>query len=271
MLLTRLGLLAALALSPAVAQVSNLPLALNDSNPVARRQFGPIQGKAEHQFGAADSANWSGYAVTGSSFTSVTGSWVVPSVLCMGKDQYSAFWVGLDGYNSDTVEQVGTLSDCEGSNPAYYAWYEFYPNVARQIKAVPVNPGDVITASVVYHGDRFIVTITDQTTGISASEAGPAAGAARSSAEWIAEAPCCTANGGILPMADYGTVMFGYDYTGQSSANYAASSSNNGSIGSFGAANIEQITKAPTQSSPQVSSCSVLSNDGTSFACAWVQ
>ncbi len=31
-------------------------------------------------------------------------------------------------------------------------------------------------------------------------------GAARSSAEVIVEAPCCTASGGVLPLADFGTV-----------------------------------------------------------------
>ena len=33
-------------------------------------------------------------------------------------------------------------------------------------------------------------------------------GAAHSSAEVIAEAPCCTASGGILPLANFGTVNF---------------------------------------------------------------
>ena len=33
-------------------------------------------------------------------------------------------------------------------------------------------------------------------------------GAARSSAEVIAEAPCCTARGGILPLTNFGTVSF---------------------------------------------------------------
>jgi hypothetical protein len=35
---------------------------------------------------------------------------------------------------------------------------------------------------------------------------GTLAGAARSSAEVIVEAPCCTASGGILPLANFGTV-----------------------------------------------------------------
>ena len=40
----------------------------------------------------------------------------------------SAFWVGLDGYSSTSVEQLGTDSDCVSGKPSYYAWYEMYPN-----------------------------------------------------------------------------------------------------------------------------------------------
>src|SRR5580692_9765213 len=56
----------------------------------------------------AESTNWSGYAVTGSNgaFSSVSSSWTEPTATCSGRsDQYAAFWVGLDGYSSDSVEQ----------------------------------------------------------------------------------------------------------------------------------------------------------------------
>jgi hypothetical protein len=88
--------------------------------------------------------------VLGSSFTSVYGVWVVPSVICTGvkETQYASFWVGIDGYSSNSVEQIGTDSDCDGSTPSYYAWYEFYPAGSFNIDSVPVNPGNVISASV---------------------------------------------------------------------------------------------------------------------------
>ena len=70
-------------------------------------------------------------------------------------------------------------------------------------------------------------------------------------------------------MADFGSVLFGNDYTGQPNSNFATNSTNSGMIGSFGD-NIEQITKVGTRSSPQRSVCSTLSPDGASFACAWV-
>ena len=79
------------------------------------------------------STNWSGYAATGGcAFTSVSSSWVEPTGTCGSGDQYSSFWVGLDGYNSNSVEQTGSEVDCAGRTPVYYSWYEMYP-------AYPVN------------------------------------------------------------------------------------------------------------------------------------
>ena len=55
------------------------------------------------------SSNWSGYAVTGSagSVTSPSGSWTVPAVTgSRFTTAYAAFWVGIDGFASNTVEQT---------------------------------------------------------------------------------------------------------------------------------------------------------------------
>jgi len=70
------------------------------------------------------SINWSGYAATGGTgaFTSISSSWVEPTVKCSSGDQYSSFWVGLDGYNNDSVEQTGSGVDCAGRTPEYYSW-----------------------------------------------------------------------------------------------------------------------------------------------------
>jgi hypothetical protein len=60
---------------------------------------------------------------------------------------------------------------------------------------------------VTYTGsNHFSLFIQDTTQGWSHTTAGTLAGAARSSAEVIVEAPCCTAGGGILPLADFGMV-----------------------------------------------------------------
>jgi hypothetical protein len=270
---TRFGVLGALACLPAFAQValSQDPSASQaPSAKIARRQLGPIRNLRESTGGTAASDNWSGYAVLGSSFTSAKASWIVPSAVCKigSGEEYSAFWVGLDGYSSGTVEQTGTLSDCLGPFPVYYAWYEFYPNPMYEVPVL-IAPGNVMSASVVYNGSEFTVTITNVSTGQSYTTSSTVAGAARSSAEWITEAPCCTSSGGILPFSDFGTVDFGADYTSQTGTNSATDSTNSGTIGSFGSANIEQITKVASTTSPQISTCSILSSDGTSFTCTY--
>src|SRR5438552_15303329 len=69
--------------------------------------------------GTACSTNWSGFAVTGSGVTDAKGSWIVPSVTCSSSTTYSSYWVGIDGYSSNTVEQTGTDSHCSSAHGVY--------------------------------------------------------------------------------------------------------------------------------------------------------
>jgi len=154
----------------------------------------------------AQSSNWSGYAATTGTYTSVSASWTEPTGTCSGSAKYSSFWVGLDGYNSGSVEQTGSEVDCSGSTPLYYAWYEMYPNPSVSYSN-RVRPGDHFNSSVTYTGsNHFSLFIQDTTQGWSHTTTGTLAGAPRSSAEVIVEAPCCTSSGGILPLANFGTV-----------------------------------------------------------------
>jgi hypothetical protein len=83
----------------------------------------------------------------------VAGSWTVPTVSCPRRGtSYAAFWVGIDGYSSSTVEQTGTLAECSNGVATYSAWYEFYPSPMYTISALTVRPGDVITAQVQFTG-----------------------------------------------------------------------------------------------------------------------
>ena len=76
------------------------------------------------------------------------------------------------------------------------------------ITSVTVKPGDAITASVAYNatGKDFVLTIADTTESETYTTTEAAAGAARSSAEWIVEAP--SSNRGILPLDNFGSVTF---------------------------------------------------------------
>jgi Peptidase A4 family len=153
-----------------------------------------------------DSTNWSGYADTGSNFSKVTGKWSEPSTKCSGSTTYAAFWVGIDGYSSDSVEQDGTLVECDGGTAYQYSWWEMYPTNDIQVVGESVAAGDSISASVVRSGDNYTLSVTDSThTANSFTTTQSCSDCANSSAEWIAEAPCCTSSGGILPLADFGT------------------------------------------------------------------
>ena len=221
--------------------------------------------------GTSCSTNWSGFAVTGpsGSVTDVKGSWTVPSVTCSTKTTYSSYWVGIDGYNSNTVEQTGTDSDCSSGHAAYYAWYEFYPAASVTISGFTVKPGDQVYTEVSYSTStgQFTVTITDGPQTYSASAS--VSGAARSSAEWIVERPalCMGFHCKLTSLSNFGTVYLGTDYTSISGTNYATILGNTGTIGSFGSAvvRITMVNSAGTT----LAEPSVLSADGTSFSEAW--
>jgi len=215
------------------------------------------------------STNWSGYAVTGTngSVTDVKGSWVVPAIQgsCPSTNQYSSSWLGIDGYSSSTVEQIGTDSDCQNGAPSYYAWFEFYPHPAFIINSLAVHPGDVMSAEVNYAGGRFTATLTNATTGQQFSTSAKVGNAKRSSAEWIVEAPW---SGGVLPLADFGTDYFGQNYTFVPSTNTATVGNVTAQIGAFGNS-VSQITMV-TSSGVVKALPSALSADGTSFSDSWL-
>jgi Peptidase A4 family len=171
----------------------------------------------------AKSTNWSGYAGTTGKYTSVSASWTQPAGTCSRGDQYAAFWVGLDGYSSTTVEQTGSEVDCVGRTAQYYAWYEMYPGPSENYSNT-VKAGDHFTATVTYiSGETFSLYIDDSTEGWShTTTASLQQAPALSSAEVIVEAPCCTNNGGILPLTDFGTMSF------------SGSTANGSAIGSAG-------------------------------------
>src|SRR3989441_13014119 len=173
----------------ALALVSLSLLATTSAAPVSQVTIAPRQ-----HSGSFSSTNWRGYAVTGSvgSVTDAKGSWKVPTIVgtCPSTNEYSSFWVGIDGFNSGTVEQTGTDSDCQNGVPTYYAWYEFYPHPSFLINGISVHPGDVISAEAHALGNgKFTVSISDITTGQSFSTSSTVHRARQSSAEWIAEAP----------------------------------------------------------------------------------
>ncbi|MGA2621259.1 MAG: G1 family glutamic endopeptidase [Thermoguttaceae bacterium] len=167
------------------------------------------------------SSNWSGYAAetnlngaASGSVTAVNGTWKVPTATANGSTStaYSSVWVGIDGYSSSSVEQIGTDSDIVNGQAQYYVWYEMYPSASENVTGMTISAGDTINASVTYltsgaHAGQFQLTITDASkTNDTFTIYQTASSAARSSAEWVVEAPSSTS--GVLPLANFGSVTF---------------------------------------------------------------
>jgi hypothetical protein len=168
---------------------------------------------------AASNPNWSGYVAadkisspTAGTVTYVAGTWTVPAVTGPSTGTYkSAVWVGIDGFGTHSVEQVGTEEDVVNGVASYSAWWEMYSSITKQaqqpIDTITVKAGDVITASVKYVPDllstsgSFELYLDDTTrsdpafdqTKSSADYQNPLA--TRSMAEWIVETPTYTPTG----------------------------------------------------------------------------
>ncbi len=170
----------------------------------------------------ASSTNWSGYAAanniatpTPGSVSAVSGTWIVPTITATVSNANASFWVGIDGYSSSTVEQLGTNHSFAHGRQQNYAWFEMYPGGSFLINGFPLNPGDVISASVIYSGSNiFTMSIANDTQKVSTSiptSYTTSSTAVRNSAEWIVEAPY---SGGILPLANFKTAyMWGCSAT----------------------------------------------------------
>jgi hypothetical protein len=152
------------------------------------------------------STNWSGYAdnnSAGNTYSTVTGNWTEPSITCSGfSESLAAFWVGIDGFTSGSVEQDGTLAECYLGRAYYFTWWEMYPTNSIQVVGQSLRPGDSINSSVVRSGSSYTLKVTDSSrSGDSFSTTQTCSSCANTSAEWIAEAP--SSSTGVLPLSNF--------------------------------------------------------------------
>jgi Peptidase A4 family len=202
------------------------------------------------------SSNWSGYADTGSGFSTATAKWTEPTGSCTSTTSLAAFWVGIDGFTSGSVEQDGTLIECSGGTPFYFTWWEMFPTNDIQVVGQTLRPGDSITASVTRSGSSYTLKVTDSSrSGDNISTTQSCSSCANSSAEWIAEAP--SGSSGIFPLTNYHS-------WGVNSAT-VKTTSKSGVISSF---TDDEITM--TDSSGNVESQpGALSSGGNGFTATW--
>ena len=116
----------------------------------------------------------------------------------------------------------------------------------------PVAPGDSLTAEVSTNGSgSFTLTIKDTKQGWTFTTNQTGKKDKLGSAEWIAEAP--SGSGGVLPLANFGTV------------NFTLSQANGQSLGALGATPITMVTSGGLNKAVP----STLDSTGQSFSVSW--
>lgn len=160
-------------------------VSLNDSNNAST-----AQAKLKHKF----SPNWSGYVVSGSEpLNHVSGYVRVPNVKCTGQESQIFIWVGFDGWNVNTVEQVGISAYCApGQYRAIYGtWWEMWPHNLSQPLSLAIKPNDKIYMEAKYISGHFEFKLKNVTTKkmIKKSSSCLNSSCQRVEAEWVIERP----------------------------------------------------------------------------------
>ena len=197
------------------------------------------------------SGNWSGYASTSGTFTSVISTWTIPSVTGSGHTSADATWVGIGGIISRDLIQVGTqnIINSQG-NITTLAFYEELPYISQDIP-ITVKAGDSITATLTQQSKgTWLITFNDNSTGQNYQTTILYA-SSYSSAEWIEEEPISLP--GLLPLDNFGVVSF--------SNGAATQNGNQQSISSSGAKPITMINS----SGQNIAIPSSIGSDGVSF------
>jgi type II secretory pathway pseudopilin PulG len=211
----------------------------------------------------AGSYNWGGYADSSSpgAFTAVSATWVQPVTICSPEQRATAFWVGLDGWVSTTVEQDGVLAYCFEGKPYYFSWWEMFPTGVTIVGST-VQPGDLITASVtVSGGSNYTLSLTDATRpadSFSTAQTCAPTTCQDSSAEWIVERPAFNIGVGPLSLFSPWNVL-------------KASQTSGGVTGSIASgADATQVLMVDASDTYQLASVSGLNRAGDTFNARWL-
>lgn len=145
-------------------------------------------------------------------FSYVHARWKQPAVDCTLPNARVSIWVGIDGNGTPTIEQVGTLANCNGSRTAvpqvFWEMYNGQNNEGGPAQPFTVSPGDIVDASVTYSKGEFEMALTDITSNQNLSlkrQCSTEVECKRATAEWIVERPGKEPK---PPLADYGKVQF---------------------------------------------------------------
>ncbi|KAI0323936.1 acid proteinase [Cubamyces sp. BRFM 1775] len=158
--------------------------------------------------------NWAGAVLVAgpNTYTAATGSFIVPTPRepSGGSGFHSAaIWVGIDGDTCQSaILQTGVDITVSGGETSYNAWYEWYPAAMSDFSGFAVRPGDNISATVIADSlTSGTATLINYSTGQEVTKiltSQPAL--CQENAEWIVED--YTESGGLVPLANFGTVTF---------------------------------------------------------------
>jgi hypothetical protein len=198
-------------------------------------------------------SNWAGYVSTGGTYTSITGSWTVPTVNPTSQTTAAdATWIGIGGVSGSDLIQIGTQDVMTTGTVSTETFYEELPAGSETVPGVSVRAGDVVDASIdEVSAGNWTLTIKDMTTGESYTNT-VAYNSAASSAEWIEEAPSDETS--VIPLDNFGIVSFN-----------DATTRENGKTVTISASDAKAFTM-DNDAEQALTNTSALNTDGTSFS-----
>ncbi|KFY13641.1 hypothetical protein V492_03125 [Pseudogymnoascus sp. VKM F-4246] len=152
------------------------------------------------------SGNWAGAVLVGTGYTSVTGTFTVPTPTTDGS---GSAWVGIDGDTCGTaILQTGIDWTKSGSKITYDAWF---PDYAYDFSGISLSAGNVVTVTVTATsktGGTAVIknTSTGQTVSHTFSNEASLGSLCEYNAEWIVED--FDSGGSQVSFANFGTVSF---------------------------------------------------------------
>jgi hypothetical protein len=158
----------------------------------------------------SQSDNWSGYNLgylsTKTMYTSISGTWKVPTATqhTSGQAESSATWIGIGGgclntsctESDNTLIQAGTEQDIAANGTASYSsWYELIPET-ETAESITINPGDTIHCSITETSPgKWDIVLTDVTDG-QGFNVTTTYSSSELTAEWIEETPVVISTSG---------------------------------------------------------------------------
>lgn len=155
------------------------------------------------------SPNWSGYQVSGATYTAVTAHWTIPTGTGPSPTAfaYSSGWVGVGTGNDTNHPLIQAGSDSYGnggSGRTNHLWWEVYPrNHSQTVYNSTILDGDSLTVTVTASSTRATFHFVDTSSNLNLTYSYSASLGSPQTAEWIHERPRINGSLPYLAKANY--------------------------------------------------------------------